>query len=224
MRKLLRIIKRIADKTIGSNADALFWRFRHVFDRRWGESYISGDSLGHPHRTLLIDRISAYAPFRSLLEVGCASGPNLYLLAKRFPAARFYGTDISAYAIRRGEEWLKEQGVPQITLSQADIGDLARFPEKSIDIVISDAVLIYAGPGRIEAVVKEFVRVARKAIVLVEWHTPGPQSEYRDHWVHNYRLLFEKFAPPASISVTKIPPEIWAGNWARYGYVIEVRL
>ena len=60
MRTLLKIAKRISNKVLGTTSDLLFWRFRHFIDRRWPENYVSKQSLAHPHRSLLVEKISKY--------------------------------------------------------------------------------------------------------------------------------------------------------------------
>src|SRR4030042_430657 len=103
-KKFLRLIKRSANKIFGTKVDELFWKFRNIFDRKWPENYISRESINHPHRKFLIDKISVYYPFENILEIGCASGPNLYLLAKKFPEIKLYGIDISKKAIEVGKK------------------------------------------------------------------------------------------------------------------------
>ncbi|MDI6735236.1 MAG: class I SAM-dependent methyltransferase [bacterium] len=222
MKKILRFLKRRLNKIFGTLSDELFWRFRHFFDRRWALSYLSNDSLNHPHRRLLIEKISVYTPFETVLEIGCASGPNLYLLANKFPEAKLYGQDISSAAIYAGQKWLKSQEIKNVFLTIGEFGNLKKF--ENIDIVFTDAALIYIGPDKIETVINELFRIARKSIILCEWHYEVEKPFYADNWVYNYRNLFEKFVPTECIKVTKILPEVWQGNWAKYGYIIEVTL
>jgi len=222
--KILRKIKRVANKILGTRTDEIYWRTRHVFDDSWAKSYISEGSINHPHRKLLIDKISEYVPLESVLEVGCASGPNLYLLAKKFPGAKLYGTDISKDAIKVGKEFFRKQNIKNVFLGSRKAEDLSGFQDKSIDIVFTDAVLIYEGPEKIESVIKEIIRVAKKAIIICEQHHDFSSSVYRDNWIHNYKVLFDKFISGGRVKIKKIPPEVWSGNWGKLGYIIEVAL
>src|SRR4030042_2921121 len=151
-KKFLRLIKRSANKIFGTKVDELFWKFRHIFDRKWPESYISQESINHPHRKFLIDKISVYYPFENILEIGCASGPNLYLLAKKFPEIKLYGIDISKKAIEVGKEYFKKENINNIFLSEGKAGELKKFGDKSIDVIFTDATLIYEGPDRINLI------------------------------------------------------------------------
>lgn len=79
----------------------------HIHDQNWAEENIR--TFSHPFRQLLAERVSANAPFTDLLEVGCASGPNLYLLARRFPKVRCVGIDVNPEAIRFGKTFFEQQ-------------------------------------------------------------------------------------------------------------------
>ena len=60
MRILLRKIKRILDKTLGTKMSEVYWKFRDLKDNKWPEKYISEESLNHFHRKLIIDKIKNY--------------------------------------------------------------------------------------------------------------------------------------------------------------------
>jgi ubiquinone/menaquinone biosynthesis C-methylase UbiE len=224
IKKILRKTKRLANGIFGTRIDELYWKARHVFDKEWAESYISEGSINHPHRKLLIDKISEYAPFESILEIGCASGPNLYLLAKKFPGAKLYGIDISENAIRTGSKFFKKENIGNVFLSSEKAEGLKKFQDKSIDVIFTDAVLIYEGPEKIKSVIKEMLRVAKKAIVICEQHRDFSSSFYQDNWIHDYKALFGEFVPREKITSKKIPVEIWSGNWGKLGYIIGVIL
>lgn len=215
MRSIFKMFKKILDIIFGSRVDFFYWKFRHFIDPTWAESYVSEESLNHPHRKLLVDVASKYAPFDSLFEMGCASGPNLFLLTKRFPNATFSGIDISKRAIDTGNAWFAKKNIKNVSLSVGGFDFLTTIPDASFDIVMSDAALLYADSKEIEAVVHNMIRISKKSVILVEQHTDG-DSFYNSHWIHNYK----KIAPSATF--TKIPPELWAGDWGTYGYIIEI--
>lgn len=224
MRKLLRKIKRLLDKILGTKTDEFYWRFRHLLNKRWSENYMSQDSINHPHRKFLIDKISTLAPLKNVLEIGCASGPNLYLLAKKLPNTKLYGIDISKKAIKVGTEWLNKKGIKNTVLSYGKADNLRSFSNKSIDVVFTDAALIYIGPDKIDKVLKEILRAAKKAIIFNEWHSDDLEHLYDDHWIYNYRLLFKEFVPEEKIKITKLPGDLWSGRWAQFGHIIEIKL
>ncbi|PIQ92590.1 MAG: hypothetical protein COY73_01870 [Candidatus Nealsonbacteria bacterium CG_4_10_14_0_8_um_filter_37_14] len=51
-----------------------------------------------------------------------------------------------------------------------------------------------------------------------------PRSFYKNHWIHNYKLLFNKFISEDNIKFTKIDSGLWGGDWGEYGNIIEIRI
>ena len=224
IKPVLRKIKRLANKIFGTRVDELYWEYRHIFDKKWAESYISKQTIEHPHGKILIDAISKYFPFESILEIGCASGPNLYLLSKEFPEVKFYGIDISKKAVKTGNEFLKKENVNNVFLSPGKAEELKNFQDKSIDVIFTVATLIYQGPERIEPLIKEMLRVAKKSLILCEQHSSDSQFFYKDLWIYDYKSLFSKFIPEKRITITKLPSESEGEDWGKFGYIIEVLL
>ena len=72
-----------------------------------------------PGRDLLLEQIAA-APQGSVLEVGCGTGRNLLILARRFPSIQFYGVDISSEMLRTAYRKVFRSGLTNIHLAQAD--------------------------------------------------------------------------------------------------------
>lgn len=217
--------RRIIERCIFSTKmEEFFWKFRHLIDKTWAESYLSKQSINHPHRKILIDKISNFFPFENVLEIGCASGPNLYLLAQKFPNAKFYGIDISDRAINTGRKFFDNKNINNVFLETSKFEGIRIFRDKSMDIVFTDAVLIYEGPKEIDLVIKEMVRIAKKAIILCEQHSNFSRHYFDNHWIHSYNLLFEKFLPKDKIKMYKIPSAIWGGDWGKVGYIIEAVL
>lgn len=219
----LKKTKKFLNKIFGNKLDGLFWKFRHFFDKNWAKSYISETTINHSHRKLLINEINNFYPFKKVLEIGCASGANLFLLAKKFPEVNFYGIDISKNAIETGKEFFKKNNINNVFLKTSSILDLSSFSDKSMDIVFTDAAIIYVGKDQIDGVLREMCRITKKAIVLCEQHT-DERPFYDNKWVHNYREIISKIAPHAKVNFVKIPENIWAGDWAKYGYIIVLEL
>lgn len=221
MKKILRKIKRLLVTIFGSLPDKIYWRFRHVFEKSWADNYASEKSINHPHRKFLIEKISNYSPFNSVLEFGCASGPNLLVFSKKFPNIKIYGVDISGKAIECGEKYLRENNVNNIDLKQGGIELLKNFSDKSIDIVFSDAVLIYFDEKKIQEAISEIFRIAKKAVIFLELNKEG-KSIYTDNWIHDYKNLIKRFVAEENIKISPIPKDVW--NWNDFGSVIEVKL
>ena len=94
--------------------DVYRWQ-RHVYDltRKY---YLLG-------RDRMIDHLSA-RPGTTFLELGCGTGRNIALAARRFPEARFLGLDISAQMLATAEASLARVGLSaKVRLAQADATD-----------------------------------------------------------------------------------------------------
>ena len=185
-------------------------------------------ALNHPHRRFLINRILSYLPISSVLEVGCDSGVNLYLLASANPSIKLWGIDINKKVIEEGKDIIKEMGINNVFLSCGRADSLESFGDKSIDVVFTDAVLMYIGPNKIYSVIGEMIRVARKAVVFNEWHISSDEKEslyYYGHWVYNFYSLISKHVSPDKIQITRIPKEVWGDRgWETFGSLIEVEV
>lgn len=187
-----------------------------------------------PHRKFLVSEISRRAPFRNILEGGCNGGANLLLLAREFPHVAVYGIDINSKFIDTGRHWLEKQGVRNVTLSVGTVCDLSMFSDRSMDIVFTDATLMYVGPDKIGRAIREVLRVARQSVLLNEWNLDVTDSGrstrsywYDFHWVHNYRLLFQGHVSPDRIRISGQPQDLdlWAvGGWREHGALVEVDL
>jgi len=218
----------------------LYWIERHVLGSRLHEllwrvrssAATAQCSLEHPHRGFLLARLARFAPLCSVLEVGCNAGPNLVLLRRAFPGVRLYGVDISRRAIRTAKGVLESEGRGDASVFVGRADDLGRFADRSVDVALSDATLMYVGPDKITRAIAELVRVARAGLVLSEWHLFEPPQEgaraywYYAHWVHDYRALLTGVPRVAAVHVERLPVGLWGpgGGWEAYGALVEVEL
>jgi len=221
-------------RLLGTKLEEKYWATRHLRKGDdWGNEknyWVRGywDSRGHSHRSFLMERIFKFSP-SSILEVGCNCGPNLYILAKKFPNVEIRGIDINSMAVQKGNEWFTQEDISNVKLFVGKADDLRQFRDKSFDVVFTDAVLIYIGPDKIKKVIEEMLRVTRKALIFLEWHCfdskRNPLGVYVGHWMRDYRALLKEFVPEDKIKVTKMPKDLWPDpNWQRWGGVVEVVL
>ncbi len=215
---------RLQELLIGTRAREKYWAARS-----FGEGYWT--NRDHPSKHFLAEKVAAHSPFRSILEVGCASGPNLYSLAKKFPQAQITGIDINQEAIEYGNRQFAREGMANVKLLVGQADELNEFADRAFDIVLTNALLIYIGPDKIKGVAAGMLRLANRALVLVELHFPV--SEMKDpyglgvfrygEWVRDYVALFKQFVPEERIRVTKIPEDVWpAEPWKELGHIVEV--
>ncbi|MEZ0497172.1 class I SAM-dependent methyltransferase [Sphingomonas sp. IW22] len=95
--------------------DAIYAGQRHIYDltRKY---YLLG-------RDGLIDDLAPRAG-DNVVEVGCGTGRNLILAARRWPQARCYGFDISREMLETAAGKVARTGLsPRITLAQGDATD-----------------------------------------------------------------------------------------------------
>lgn len=144
------------------------WATSRVYeDNSWRTEF--NRSLKHPHRTLLVEKISSHSPISSILEIGCGHGVNLYLLAKKFPDAKIVGLDINPKAVATAQEFFIKEKILNVRFDVGKIQELSRFDDKSFDIVLTDAMLIYIQPNEIEPTIRELLRVGN-VVIFNEWH------------------------------------------------------
>ena len=112
--------------------DAIYRHQRHVYDvtRKY---YLLG-------RDRLVERLDAPAG-GTVLELGCGTGRNLILAARRYPHARFYGIDLSAGMLATAKASVERAGLSgRIALGY---GDAARFdPQEQFGLPGFDRVFI----------------------------------------------------------------------------------
>lgn len=207
---------------LGTRLHELIWRARRLEDA-------TQRSKEHPHRAFLMARIGRFAPLTSVLEVGCNTGPNLIALSRAYPGVGLYGLDINPQAIRAGQAALAEERIPNASMFVGRADDLSRFGDHTIDVVLTDATLMYVGPDKIARTIAELLRVARRGLLLNEWHmfepTPDRAHWYYAHWVHDYQALLAGAPRVRSVQVERLPDGFWAGGgWAAYGAIIAVDL
>jgi len=230
-RDIYRVLQR---RLLGTRMEEKYWAKAHLCrgndwggkENDWARGYWS--SRDHGHRSYLIDRIFEFSP-SSVLEIGSNCGPNLYILAKRFPDAELKGIDINSDAVQKGNEWFSDEHISNVKLMVGKADDLQQFQDKSFDVVFTDAVLIYVGPDKIRKVIVEMLRVARRALVFLEWHDFDSGSNhlgtYVGHWTRNYVTLLKELVPLVETRVSKLPKEIWVDpKWQEWGAVIEAVL
>ncbi len=219
---------RLKELIVGTKAWEEYW-IRRKRGKDWhgkGNDWVKAtfESIDHPHRKLVVEAVSKFKP-TSILEVGCASAPNLRLLAEKYPKAEIWGVDINQKAVEYGNAMFRQDGFKFVNIMIGS-ADKLLFAEKTFDVVLTDAMLIYIGKDKIRQVMGKLVSIAKKGLVLIEMHIDGVGVEgvYRNAlWQRDYVELIHEFAPQAIVSVKRITKNIWP-EWSEAGCVIEVSL
>jgi ubiquinone/menaquinone biosynthesis C-methylase UbiE len=217
LRKLNWLIIQNLNKIFKTSVfDEIYWRYRSC-KGDWGGNTTYAETYDHPHRQDILDILKEeYGGYFTLLEVGCNSGPNIEAIKRVWGLAGVVGTDINPKAIKEARQL--NPYIP-FYVSKADkIG----FPDKSFNVVLADAVLMYVGPDKIQKVAKEMLRVASKQIIIVDFHQDGFPAKGKvelGHWVRDYRELFKGY----DVEVRKITN--WKSySWQKLGHIIVVNL
>ena len=198
-----------------------YWQNRHTekgFD--WKTAYLDG--WQHPHRYMIVEILKKFK-WHSLLEIGCASGPNLHLIKQAFPQSKLGGMDVSKEAIKVASQNLHKD--IHLDVGSAYEGFLS---DNSCDVILTDMTLIYVDD--IKRALKEFKRLSGRAVVLCEFHSKSwwkrlalrLATGYR---ARDYKTLLEKEGF-WDINLYKIPEQLWPGGEPQrsYGYVITARI
>lgn len=142
-------------------------------------------------------------PFETLLDVGCAHGPDLALIQEL--GVKCSGFDITEIDVAAGKERL-----PDCNLWVADIREeLPKIPDNSYDVVLTNGVMMYMD----SRCLRDVIRIARKAVVLSE-RDPGEERQI-------YKYLTEDME--LKVKTTKISQEV-RDSWKQDGFIYEVIL
>lgn len=199
-----------------------YWANRQI---DWQQSYFN---LDHPHRDFMIDLIRiSQLQFGSVLEVGCASGANLYRLLKAFPWLKqenVGGVDVNEAAITQAQK-----NLPDAWFFKNPAHDMF-LSDKSSDLGISDMCLLYYSPLMIRKALREMLRVTRLNLVLCELHHENPAKRLKlrlqtGYNAYNYVVLLEELGC-YTVDVYKIPEQVWPGGNPQkdFGHIIIARL
>lgn len=200
-----------------TKAHLKFWKDRKI---DWEKSYLS--TWNHPHRDLIVMALKGLSWY-SLWEVGCGPGANLVRIVKDIPNKQLGGCDVNEDAIALARKTFNG-GRFHVESSEDML-----LSDRAVDIVLSDASLIYIGPTKIKKVLGEMKRIGRNQLLLCELHEPKWWKRwiYRfktGYNVYDYKKLLEGMGC-YKVGVFKIPKEYWPGTpWETYGHIIIAHL
>jgi S-adenosylmethionine-diacylgycerolhomoserine-N-methlytransferase len=131
----------------------------------------------------------------SILEVGCGTGRNLILAARRYPHAKLYGFDVSPAMLETAAGSIAKAGLSdRITLAQGDASNFtghALFGVSSFDRVFISYALSMIPPWR-EAVMRAFAAVTPGgSLHIVDF---GEQSRLPRAFRTGLRAWLKKFS------------------------------
>lgn len=200
-----------------TNKHLKYWAERKI---DWKTSYL--DTWDHPHRNLIVWVLKSI-PFRSLWEVGCGPGANLKKIITEIKNVQLGGSDVNPEAIELAQKTFTGG------LFHVESGENLLMSDKAVDVILSDACLIYVDPFKIKKYLNEYRRVARNHIVLCELHEKNLWKRFTywlktGYFMYDYKKLLTKLGY-WDIEMIKIPKEFWPGTpWEQYGYIIIAKI
>lgn len=103
----------------------------------------------HPDRLAVIGSLFGLEPrpinHCRVLELGCGNGSNLVPLASILPESEFLGLDLAAQPIARGQQMIREVGLTNIRLLQANIAEFESGTDK-FDYIIAHGIFSWVPP------------------------------------------------------------------------------
>ncbi|MGP0068134.1 MAG: class I SAM-dependent methyltransferase [Isosphaeraceae bacterium] len=133
---------------------------RRYWTLRGGDDYFR-EQEGQAARThraeWIAERLAAYQP-RSILEVGCGYGKLLHEIRRRVDVP-LLGIDFSPTQLLQARDYLGHVAGVGLFLGS---GEHLPFPDQSIDMVVTSAVILHNPPPAAERMRREILRVARR--------------------------------------------------------------
>lgn len=206
-----------------------YYRFHsRIYDAtRW--SFLFG-------RSAIIEEAARFAPQpRRILEIGCGTGRNLALLARRFPAAHITGLDLSAAMLALAAAKTASLGPKvrllhqayDVPLSAADSPGAADAPRgETFDLILFSYALSMFNPGSATAIRAAALDLAPGGhLAVVDFHaSPGPA--FRRWMGMNHVRMEAHLQPLLRTAVTPLHDETrpaYAGLWRYLLFVGQKR-
>lgn len=210
------------------------WKEEEIIEKVKCGRPISISPVSGSERAVLCEAVCEYYPFKNVLEIGCGIGPNFDTISKYFPHSTFVGVDSDLESVTLGQSYFLNK-LQNVNIVQGDACDLSRFENKSFDIVISSAFMLFVPPEKMEKVLSEMLRLAKTAIVIMEQHKEAEDEDSSfilradlnsGYWIHDYRkYLLSLGVSDSNIKITPVPSPRWElERWQSLATLIEVKV
>jgi len=211
-----------------------YWQNELELQRRLLKDRAPSD-IRESERAVLTEAIAEAYPFGTLLEPGCSYGQLFHTIAPIFPEARMLGIDPDTQRIDGARDALMQAGFRNASVQVGRAEDLSMFADRSFDLIVTSAALLYIEPNSIERTLNGFLRVAKKKLLFLEQHIdsekavlgiPGPLRPGEPaYWLRDYRRLLKLFMPENKVTIEPVPNPLWqTEQWKQHGCLITADL
>lgn len=171
-------------------------------------------------RRQLLDQVSAVLTPRSILEVGCGTGSNLKRLAKRFPAAKLTGVDVSPDMLNIATRKLAPWNESVVLCNSAF--DATFTLDHKPDLILFSYSLSMMNPGWEMALQKAGELLSDNGVIAVVDFDDTPLSMYR-RYMASYHVRMDGHLLPALSTqfkpINSTQRSVYAGLWRYFIFV-----
>ena len=192
----------------------IYWRLKDLIEPNWPKVYFDDRNLNDGrNRDKLVKFINKLNQ-KKILEIGCASGANLFLMEKNKKYEHLEGIDISNYCIEEGKKILKRYN-SNIILKQGN-ATKTNYKNRSFDIVFISGVAMDLTDKDLFSAVTESLRISNKYFIL---HTSNYKLDpslnikskavvYKSHVLRDYHLFFKENFEKYQKKIIKLKKDI----------------
>jgi len=158
---------------------------------------------------------------KTILEVGCGTGHNLYALAKRYPKIRLIGVDVSPDMLRVAAQKLKRYVRRVFFMKKPYASGNWVLPEKP-NIILFSYCLSMINPGWESALQRASDDLGEDGIVAVVDFHGSPLGVFRRWMGMNHVRMEEHLLPALEKRFTLIQMEVrraYGGLWTYFLFV-----
>ena len=127
----------------------------------------------------------------NILEAGCGFGRLAPFLIDSNAVKEYNGVDFSVKILKFAEAYLKDYPKDKMDRIKFHHASAKRMPfeNKSIDVVLSSELLMHMTYTKVDHCLREFRRIAKKNIILIERFVFDGEHPYPHIWSHDLPKL-----------------------------------
>lgn len=173
-------------KAVKQGRESPWWKKDFYEEHEFHKKCVSG------YMERLTAQIKELQP-KSIVDIGCANGGRIDMLAKEFPHIEFVGIDFVVDEAKAKNEFKNARYIEAYPLD--GLKELKELDK--VDMIFSTQSLIHAVPNELHAYFKEFNRLGVKFVSIMDSNVNGYRSKndgklwskhqgYGTGWCHNY--------------------------------------